>query len=64
MTRPLVKGDRVWARYDHARRGVVIAAGPEQTEVRIDGDRRQTLIFINEDLARIMPRVSFKKAGK
>lgn len=56
MRRPLTRDDRVRLSYDKTRRGVVVVAGPEQSEVRWDGERR-ILIFTNSNLVRVVERV-------
>lgn len=46
---------RVAVRWDRSLRGTVLAEGPEQTEVRLDGER-QGRIFINTELVELRPR--------
>lgn len=54
---PPSRGDRVRLDYEPGRRGIVVAAGPEQSEVRWDGARRgDTQVHLNKDLVRLVER--------
>lgn len=47
--------ERVAVRWDTSMRGRVVLAGPEQTEVLLDGGQR-TRVFVNSDLVRLIRR--------
>ena len=54
----LRRGDRVLIVYrkNDSYRGTVMTPGPEQSEVRLDGER-QARVYVNSDLAVIRKRV-------
>ena len=52
--------ERVALTYDRSRRGHVVAAGPEQSEVQWDGERG-TQICMNRDLVRVVERARSKQ---
>lgn len=49
------RGDRVAVRYARHRRGKVVSPGPEQSEVRLDGERADR-VYVNEDLIKLVLR--------
>ena len=59
MSRGPLPPARVAVRWDKSLRGRVVLAGPEQTEVLLDGaPARRTRVFISADLVRLVRRKS------
>lgn len=52
---------RVAVRWDRSLRGVVVAEGPSQTEVRLDGEK-STRVFVNHELVDLRPRASPRRS--
>mgnify|MGYP001607146679 CR=1 FL=1 len=50
-------GSRVMVAYDRSRRGRVVRAGPEQSEVRLDGEKHDR-VFPNEQLVLLRLRAT------
>lgn len=57
---PLAARDRVRLAYAPRLRGVVVAAGPEQSEVRLDGERVPRA-YVNEDLVKLPARAKSRR---
>ena len=61
-SRQVVPKQRVALRWDHSLRGCLIASGPEQSEVLLDGERAART-FINGDLVRLVRRERESRRG-
>ena len=57
MRPPKLERSRVMLAHDRSRRGRVVHAGPEQSEVRLDGEKHAR-VFSNKALVSIKSRVT------
>lgn len=56
-------GDRVWLTWDLDRRGTVRRAGPEQSEVRWDGEKGER-VHVNGELVRGVERKRVRRKAE
>lgn len=56
-------GDRVRLTWDPDRRGTVRRAGPEQSEVRWDGERAEC-VHVNAELVRVVERKRLRRKAE